>query len=56
MKLIVLAIKIGAAVAIGETAYQVVSGALEGFAHAIVIVRKERKERRKSNESDHNRS
>lgn len=56
MKLITLAIKIGVAVAIGESAYQVVSGALDGFARAIMDVRKERKERKKNHESDHNRS
>lgn len=56
MKLITLAIKIGVAVAIGESTYEVVKGALEGLAYVIVDVRKERKERRKSHESDNNRS
>lgn len=56
MKLIVLAIKIGVAVAVGKAAYEVVSGALDGLAWAIADVRKERKERKKNHESDHNRS
>jgi hypothetical protein len=56
MKLIVFAIKIGVAVAIGESAHDVVKGALEGLALAIVDVRKKRKERKKNHESDNNRS
>jgi hypothetical protein len=56
MKLITLAIKIGVAVAIGEAAHDVVTGALEGIALAIVNARKKRKERKKNHESDYNRS
>ena len=56
MKLITLAIKIGVAVAIGEFAHDVVRGAYEGLTLAIINVRKERKERKKSHESDNNRS
>lgn len=55
-KMIKLAIKIGVAVAIGESAHDVVRGALEGLALAIANVRKERKERKKNHESDNNRS
>jgi Na+/glutamate symporter len=55
-EMIKLAIKIGVAVAIGEAAHDVVTGALEGIALAIVNVRKKRKERKKNHESDNNRS
>lgn len=55
-KMIKLAIKIGVAVAIGETAHDVVSGAINGMALAIMDVRKKRKERKKNHESDYNRS